>query len=155
MISITGWIRTKRALRRLEGYYRTSKKQITEDPGEIDEDRGELAYHKGRCLGFSYALAQAGRRDLSAPAKEDLLAKYRHDPADGDIDEVISFLRGRGADQVPEGRLFEGARGGSAAGVKFRQGFAEAIDLSCRLLDDAYNYMSFSELLLSLVKKVR
>ena len=155
MIGIVGRMRASRVVDRLERYRAGCEKLHDRSCGDDDASREERAYQMGRCVGFLYALAQVKRKDLTRGGKEDLLARYRFEATDEDLDGIYSFLKSPERCKKPGACLLADIPRQGRAAEKFRQGFVDAMEISCRLLDDTYNYMSFFELVIAILKKGR
>ena len=155
MIGIVGRMRASRVVERLERYRASCEELYDRNHGDDDASSEERAYQKGRCIGFLYALAQVKRKDLTRGEAEDLLAKYRFEATAEDLEGVYSFLRTQERCERPGACLLADIPRQGRASEKFRQGFVDAMEISRRLLDDTYNYMSFFELVIAVVKKGR
>ena len=152
MKSFPEWIRTLNGLRRLERYYRDAERNARRAKGPEGGEREQ--YYAGRCIGFLFSREQLKRQDLTAQAKEDVLARYRHGLSGEDLDEICSFIReysgSGGVGTPPAGELPEDQKGLE----ELTRGVAEAIGASSRLLDDIFNYMSLREILFSMLGRI-
>ncbi|MEA3489093.1 MAG: hypothetical protein U9R44_01965 [Candidatus Omnitrophota bacterium] len=143
-------MRTFRVIKRLIKYYQTARSVYDEYKDGNDETND---YCRGRCVGFRYALAHMERRDISSSEKEKLLRRYEFQVTDEGLKKVFSSLRELVGSEICDPGLDPKDPGGGLLNENFKRGFTNAIELSYRLFDDTFNYMSFGELFRAMINK--